>query len=93
MAFLHLGISWMYMVSYDENVKMRKMTKEVTKYLDENFTGWRKSKFFKISHCFPKGFKFIAIWGVHLLYRMGIPTVYVWSYRFLVDKLGIDIKW
>lgn len=93
MAFLHLGISWMYMVSYDKTVNMRQMTKEVTKYLDDNFAGWRKSKFFKISHCFPKGFKFIAIWGVHLLYRMRMPTIYVWAYRFLVDKLGIDIKW
>ena len=93
MAFLHLGISWMYMVSYDKSVNMREMMKEVTKYLDDNFTIWRKSKFFKVSHCFPKGIKFIAIWGVHLLYRMRIPTIYVWSYRFLVDKLHIDIKW
>ena len=92
-AFLQLGISWMYMVSYDKSVNMREMMKEVTKYLDENFPTWRKSKFFKVSHCFPKGIKFIAIWGVHLLYRMRIPTIYVWSYRFLVDKLHIDIKW
>lgn len=93
MAFLHLGISWMYMVSYDKSVNMRKLMKEVTEYLDKNFPTWRKSKFFKISHCFPKGIKFIAIWGVHLLYKMKIPTIYVWSYRFLVDKLHIDIKW
>jgi len=93
MAFLHLGISWMYMVSYDKTVKMRKMTREVTKYLDENFTGWRKSKFFSISHCFPKGMKFIGIWGVHLFYRIGLPTVYVWIYRFVIDILKIDIKW
>ena len=93
MAFLHLGISWMYMVSYNKSVNMRKMMKEVTTYLDENFSTWRKSKFFKISHCFPKGIKFIAIWGVHLLYKLRLPTIYVWSYRFLVDKLHMDIKW
>lgn len=93
MAFLHLGISWMYMVSYNKNVNMTKMTRDVTKYLDNNFPTWRKSKFFKISHCFPKGFKYIAIWGVHLLYKMRIPTIYVWAYRFLVDILHIDIKW
>ena len=92
-AFLHLGISWMYMVSYDNSVNMKKMTKQVRKYLDENFLTWRNSKFFKVSHCFPKGIKFIAIWGVHLFYKIGLPTVYVWSYRFLIDKLHIDIKW
>ena len=25
MAFLHLGISWMYMVSYDKSLKMTEM--------------------------------------------------------------------
>ena len=93
MAFLHLGISWMYMVSYDKNINMRKIMKEVTLYLDDNFPTWRNSKFFKISHCFPKGIKFMAIWGVHLLYKIGLPSIYVWSYRFLIDKLHIDIKW
>ena len=93
MAFLHLGISWMYMVSYNKKVNMRKLMKEVTEYLDENFFIFFKSKFFKVSHCFPKGIKYVAIWGVHLLYRMKIPIIYVWAYRFLVDKLHIDIKW
>ncbi len=93
MAFLHLGISWMYMVSYDKTVNMHQMLKEITAYFDEHFPTWRKSKFFKISHCFPKGLKFIAIWGVHLFYRIGLPDVYVWTYRFMVDKLQIDIKW
>ena len=93
MAFLHLGISWMYMVSYDKSVNMRKMMKDVTIYLDNNFKTWRKSKFFKVSHCFPKGVKFIAIWGVHLLYKLHMPIIYIWGYRFLVDKLHIDIKW
>ena len=81
------------MVSYNKKVNMRKLMKEVTEYLDENFSTWRKSKFFKVSHCFPKGIKYVAIWGVHLLYRMKIPIIYVWAYRFLVDKLHIDIKW
>ena len=93
MAFLHLAISWMHMVSYDKSVNMRQMTKDTTKYLDDNFSGWRKNKFFKISHCFPKGMKYIAIWGVHLLYRMRLPGIYLWSYKFLVDKLRIEIKW
>lgn len=93
MAFLHLGLSWMYMVSYDKTVNMRQMLRETIKYLDENFPTWRKSKFFKVFHCFPKGFKFIGIWGAHLLYRIGIPIVYVRMYRFVIDVLKIDIKW
>ena len=93
MAFLHLGISWMHMVSYDKSVKMQELLKDTTRYLDKEFPTWRKSKFFKMSHCFPKGIKFIGIWGVHLLYRMGLPIIYIWGYKFLVEKLHIVIKW
>ena len=93
MAFLHLGISWMHMVSYDKSVKMQELLKDTTRYLDKEFPTWRKSKFFKLSHCFPKGIKFIGIWGVHLLYRMGLPIIYIWGYKFLVEKLHIVIKW
>ena len=91
MAFTHLAISWVFMVSYDKSVKMRDLYKDVTKYLDENFKEWRNNKFFKMSHCFPKGFKFI--WGVHLLYKLRLPGIYVGVNRFLVDKLRVEVKW
>lgn len=92
-AFLHLAISWVYMVSYDKNVKMNELIKDVIKYMDENFEDWRKNKFFKFSHCFKNGFKSILIWGVHLFYRIRLPIVYVWVNRFLVDVLKIEVKW
>lgn len=93
MVFLHLAISWTYMVSYDKDADMKAIKKDIIKYMDENFSGWRKNKFFKLSHCLPKGFKFFCIWGVHLLYRMGLPGIYIWTNRFLVDKLRIEVKW
>ena len=44
MAFLHLGISWAFMLSYDKDVKIGKELKNITKYLNENFPEWRNSK-------------------------------------------------
>ena len=93
MAFLHLGISWYFMVSYDKNVKINDVAKDITKYLNENFPKWKNNKFFKISHCFPKGFKFICIWGVHLLYKLKLSIIYIWVNRFLVDKVKLEVKW
>ena len=93
MVFLHLGISWIYMVSYDKDANMKEIIRDAVKYMDENFPTWRKSKFFKMSHCFPKGFKFIAIWGVHLFYRLKLPIVYVWVNRFLTDVVKLEVKW
>lgn len=91
-AFLHLGTSVMYRVSYDKTVKMDKMLKDTIKYLDDNFGNWRKSPFLKLGYSLKKGFKHIALWGVSLFYKWNMPMVYIKVYRFLVDKLKIDIK-
>ena len=93
MAFLHLGISWAFMLSYDKDVKIGKELKNITKYLNENFPEWRNSKLYSIRHCFPKGFKFICIWGVHLFYKLHLPIVYIWVNRFLLDVVKMDVKW
>ena len=91
-AFLHLGTSVMYRVSYDKTVDIKQMLKETIKYLDENFKNWRKSPFLKLGYSLKHGFKHIALWGVSLLYKLRIPIIYIKVYRFLVDKLKIDIK-
>ena len=93
MAFLHLGISWAFMLSYDKSVKMNKALKEITNYLNENFPEWRNSKHFNMMHCFKKGFKFICIWGVHLFYKLHLPIVYIWVNRFLLDVVKLEVKW
>ena len=93
MAFLHLGISWAFMLSYDKDVKIGKELKNITKYLNENFPEWRNSKLYSIRHCFPKGFKFICIWGVHLFYKLHLPIVYIWVNRFLLDVVKMEVKW
>ena len=91
-AFLHLGTSVMYRVSYDKTVDMKIMLKETIKYLDDNFGNWRKLPFLKLGYSIKKGFKHIALWGVSLFYKWNMPNVYIKVYRFLVDKLKIDIK-
>lgn len=91
-AFLHLGTSVMYRVSYDKSVDMKVMLKDTIKYLDGNFGNWRKSPFLKLGYSLKKGFKHVALWGVSLFYKWNMPMVYIKVYRFLVDKLKIDIK-
>lgn len=91
-AFLHLATSVMYRVSYDKTVDIKLMLRETIKYLDNNFKNWRKSPFLTLKYSVKKGFKHIAFWGVSLFYKWNIPIVYIKVYRFLVDKLKIDIK-
>lgn len=92
MAFLHLGVSVMYRASYDKNINIKKMLKNTIEYLDKNFKTWRNSPFLKFRYCAKKDFKHIGLWGISKLYKFNIPIVYIRLYRFMVDKLKIDIK-
>lgn len=91
-AFLHLGTSVMYRASYDKEINIKEMLKDTIEYLDLNFTNWRKSPFLSFKYSLSRGAKHLALWGVSLFYKLGIPIVYIKIYRFLVDKLRIDIK-
>jgi glycosyltransferase involved in cell wall biosynthesis len=93
MAFLHLGMSVMYRASYDKTIDMKTMMKDTIKYLDENFSTWRKSPFLKFGYSLKKGLKRFAISGVAFLYKHNMAMIYINLYRFVIDKLKIDIKW
>ena len=93
MAFIHLGTSVMYRASYDKSIDIKKMMKETIEYLDENFGTWRKSPFLKLRYSLKKGFTHIGLWGISKLYKWNMPMVYIHLYRFMIDKLKIDIKW
>lgn len=92
LAFLHLGVSVMYRASYDKSINMKKMMKETIAYLNENFPTWRKNPFLTFSYSCKKGFKHFALWAVSKMYILGMPMVFIKIYRFMIDKLKIDIK-
>ena len=92
MAFLHLGTSIMYRASYDESIDIKLMLKDTIKYLDEHFSLWRKSEFLTFKYSVTHGVKHIGLWGISKLFKWNIPIVYIKIYRFMIDKLKIDIK-
>ena len=62
--------------------------------IDEDFICEHCGKYVsKLGYSCKKGFKHIALWGVALFYKLGIPGIYIKVYRFLVDKLKIDINY
>lgn len=93
MAFIHLGTSVMYRASYDKSINIKEMLKDTIKYLDTNFPTWRKSPYLKFGYSFKKGFTHVGLWGISKLYKWNMPMVYIRLYRFMIDKLKIDIKW
>lgn len=93
MAFIHLGTSVMYRASYDKTINMKNLLKDTIKYLDYNFGTWRKNPYLKLGYSIKKGPTHIGLWGISKLYKLNIPMVYIRVYRFMIDKLKIDIKW
>jgi len=92
MAFIHLGTSVMYRASYDKSINIKQMLKQTIKYLDDNFSTWRKSPYLKFIYSFKRGFTHIGLWGISKLYKLNMPMVYIKLYRFMIDKMKIDIK-
>lgn len=92
MAFIHLGVSVMYRASYDKTINIKNMLKHTIQYLDINFPTWRNSQFLKFGYCIKKDIKHIGLWGISKLYKLKIPIVYIKTYKFMVDKLKLDIK-
>lgn len=92
MAFIHLGISVMYRLSYDKTINIKSEIKNTIKYLDEEFPTWRKSPFLKFNYCIKRGIKHIGLWGISKLYKWNMPMIFIYVYKFVVDKLKMDIK-
>ena len=92
MVFIHLGVSVMYRASYDKSINIKELLKETIKYLDENFSNWRKSPYLKFSYSITKGIKHIGLCGISLLYKLKMQMLFIKLYRFAIDKLKIDIK-
>ncbi len=92
-AFLHLGISLMFRLSYDPNCNLKKAIDNNTKFLDKYFPTWRKSEYIKLSYMRKNGFDNMKLYIVRWFYRLHLFRVFLFLYRFMIDKLKIDIKW
>lgn len=93
MAFLHLGISLMFRISYDPNCNMKKILKTNLLYLNNNFSTWKNSKYISLKYMSKNGFYNWKLWIVHTFYRLNLFGLFLSIYRFMIDRLKIDIKW
>lgn len=93
MVFIHLAVSIMYRASYNKQISFKKERKKTKQYLDKHFATWRDTPFLKFSYCWKRGIKHIALWVIAKLYKWNLEGIFFVMYRFMIDKLKIDIKW
>ncbi len=92
-AFLHLGISLMFRISYDINANLKYELKRNRKFLDNNFPTWNSNRI--ISKKSAKKYKAALGKTYHArrIYNMGLMIPALRIYRFAILRLNLDIKW
>lgn len=92
-AFLHLGISLMFRISYDRTADLKAVLRENRSYLDEHFPAWKSSAIISFSHALKYRGANLRVWLGRLVYRAHLMRVALSAYRFMIEKMGKDIKW
>lgn len=92
-AFLHLGISLMFRISYDKSADLKVELKRNHNYLDRNFPTWKADKIIsKVSAKKHKG-AIEKVYQARKIYNSGLMIPALTLYRFVIKHLGLDLKW
>ena len=92
MAFLHFGISLTFRLSYDKK-NFKETYKTVKNYLNKEFPNWKKCKYLNIWYNLTHKSSNLKIAIMKKVYKLGLYKSFLVLYRFMIDKLKIDIKW
>lgn len=93
MVFLHFCISLTFRLSYDKNVDLKKELYNANKFINSNFKGWKKSKYLKLSYIIFKKSKNFKLGVMKKIYDLNLFIAFLVVYKFMIDKLKVDIKW
>lgn len=93
LAFLHIGISFMYRLSANKDIDFNTVLKNNTDYLDSEFPGWRNNRFITLRFVLRNRGTNLKLLIVRWFCRMHMFRLFLALYRFMIDRLKIDIKW
>lgn len=89
-VFIHLGISMTHRIGQDGKINTKLYIKDVKKYMNENFAGYKEIKLKQTEHLKIKN---IAIYVLKYFYKFNIFILFIKMYNFMINKLKVDIKW
>lgn len=92
-AFLHLGISLMFRVSYDSTINISKTIRDNTCFLNKHFPFWKSSTIISLQNAIKYKGPFIKIYLARILYFIHVMPLALSLYKILIDRFDIDIKW
>jgi glycosyltransferase involved in cell wall biosynthesis len=92
-AFLRIGIGLTTRTCLACPKQRKSIIKNTRKFLDKEFHGWRKNKYWSFSACLKRGFKTLFVWNCRVLYKQGLFSLFVFAYKFFTKLFKKDIKW
>ncbi|WP_303214204.1 glycosyltransferase [uncultured Enorma sp.] len=92
-AFLHLGVSLLFRLSYDSSADLGAYITRCTAFLNQTFPTWKHSSYTGLRYALQEKGAFLKLWIVRLFYKAHLMRPFLAVYRFVIDKLHIDIKW
>lgn len=92
-VFLHLGISLVFRLSYDKSINFKDVLKRNTVILNRQFPCWRKTKYLKLSYILRHRLENWKLWIIKMVYKVHAIIPFLTLYRFMINKLKVDIKW
>ena len=92
-AFIHIGISACVRVYQGGKCNINQHLKWTKKYFDDNYPQWYKTDCLKIKFLSKLGLKGYALKVCVYLYRLNLFNIFLYSYTFMIEKMGRDIKW
>ena len=93
-AFEHLGVSMMFRMSCNKSVKLGEQIRICTEFLDTYFSSWRHSPYITFAYARKQGGgAFSRLNIAQKVYRMHLMQPFLATYRFVIERLNIDIKW
>lgn len=92
-AFLHLGVSMNFRLSYDKSIDLGAALQKSSQFLDQNFPTWRTSPYISFNYVSCYRGAFLKLFVVQKLYKLHLMKGFLDLYRFVIDKLKVDIKW
>lgn len=92
-AFLHLGVSLMFRISYDKSANLKQELQRNKQYLDNNFPTWNTDKIISETNAKKDGGVLKKANLARKIYRSTFTGLALSIYRFMIHKLNRDIKW
>lgn len=92
-AFLHLGVSLMFRVSYDASANLGSVLKENRSFLRQYFSTWDSSRIVSMRNAKRFGGMFLKLYLLKWVYKCNALQPALAGYRCFISKMHRDIKW